>query len=279
MRLTTRQKMTLARAVQRPVLGARRLRGRGPRDRVRRGGVQWELDLREGIDFSIWLRGYFEPSTVKAYRRLVGPGDTVLDIGANVGAHTLHLATAVGPNGWVVAFEPSAEAFTRLTRNVALNPDVAPRVDLCQTMLLGSAQAALPDSVVSSWPLRPRSELDPVHPGRPKPTTGATVGTLDDTLESLGVLAVDFVKLDVDGFELDVLQGSGRLLEKSSPPILCELAPSVLDGLGRRVEDVLDLLASHRYRVQSLDGNEVTAETLAALRRSRSSMNALATRS
>ena len=106
-------------------MAVRRMVGRGPLVETTRGGVRWNLDLGEGIDFAIWLRGCFEPSTLHALQRLVRPGATVLDIGANVGAHTLHLAAAVGSTGRVLAFEPVAESFRKLRTNVAANPSLA----------------------------------------------------------------------------------------------------------------------------------------------------------
>src|ERR1700732_2573671 len=112
--LTTRQKIALARTVQRPVIAWRGLATLGPVTTVRRRRVRWTLDLREGIDFSIWLLGAFELATVRAYERIVRPGDTVLDIGANIGAHVLHLARAVGAEGKVWAIEPTDYAINKL---------------------------------------------------------------------------------------------------------------------------------------------------------------------
>src|SRR5580692_10186007 len=120
--LTTTQKIALARAVQMPVVAARSLARLGAVTTVRRRRVNWALDLREGIDFSIWLLGAFELATVRAYERLVRRGDTVLDIGANIGAHTLHLARAVGAEGKVWAIEPTDYAIGKLRDNMALNP-------------------------------------------------------------------------------------------------------------------------------------------------------------
>ncbi len=99
---------------------------------MRRRGVAWTLDLREGIDFSIWLLGAFELSTVRAYQRILRPGAIVLDIGANIGAHTLHLARAVGTEGKVWAIEPTDYAMGKLKTNIALNPELAPRIVGCQ---------------------------------------------------------------------------------------------------------------------------------------------------
>ncbi len=93
--LKTKQKIAIANIVQIGVMAIRRFFNKGPEARALRGGVEWLLDLREGIDFSIWLLGSFEPETVRCYRKIVKNGDVVLDIGANIGAHTLHLARAV----------------------------------------------------------------------------------------------------------------------------------------------------------------------------------------
>ena len=80
-----------------PVILVRGSRGGGRNDR--RSTRCMVLDLREGIDFGIWLNGSFEPSTRHAYEGIVSAGDQVIDVGANVGAGTMHLARAVGPTG------------------------------------------------------------------------------------------------------------------------------------------------------------------------------------
>ncbi len=277
MKLTTRQKMTAARMVQRPVLAARRLTGRGAVTTARRGGARWTLDLREGIDFAIWLRGYFEPSTVSAYRRLLAPGATVLDIGANIGAHTLHLARAVGPAGRVVAFEPTESALQRLAANVRLNPDLEARIGIHQLMLLASDDEPLPDQVVSSWPLLPRHELHAIVPGRPQATTGAEACSLDRALADLGVDDVDLVKLDVDGYECDVLDGAQATLARHRPLILSELAPFVLEEVGRDVRELVERFDDHGYELWDLKGERrVDDAQIDELSREHASANVLA---
>ena len=98
----------------------------GFRDQVvaRRRGVVWNLDLREGIDLTIYVRGAFERDTLRALESLVREGATVLDVGANVGAHTLHLARLVGATGRVVAFEPTDFAMAKLRANLEANPEL-----------------------------------------------------------------------------------------------------------------------------------------------------------
>ncbi len=70
---------------------------------------------------SLDLYGEFSEGEVEMFRQLVRPGDTVLDIGANIGAHTLFFARHVGPSGSVVAVEPQRVVFQTLCANLALN--------------------------------------------------------------------------------------------------------------------------------------------------------------
>src|ERR1700730_18469952 len=109
--LKTTHKIAIATIASKGVLFTRRLVGLGSTADVSRRGIRWRLDLREGIDFSIYLLGSFAPSTVRTYAGLVESGDVVLDIGANIGAHTLPLARLVGPAGRVVAFDPTPLPF------------------------------------------------------------------------------------------------------------------------------------------------------------------------
>jgi hypothetical protein len=82
---TTKTKVTLAALAYRIIAFARGLAGKSKSAIVRRGGICWDLDLSEGIDFSIYLLGAFEPGTAKTLQELVKPGDVVFDIGANIG--------------------------------------------------------------------------------------------------------------------------------------------------------------------------------------------------
>jgi FkbM family methyltransferase len=275
--LTTRQKMAAARVVQQPVLAARRLGHRGPVVRTRRAGVNWELDLREGIDFSIWLRRYFEPGTVQACRRRLRDGATAVDIGANIGAHTLHLARDVGRDGRVIAFEPTTVAFERLTANLALNADLERRVCAVQAMLRARTDAALPAELVASWPLLPRHQLDAAEPGRPQSTSGARVTTLDAALDDLGVRHVDLIKLDVDGYESDVLEGAAAVLTRDRPTLIVELAPSLLEATGRDALELFDRLEQAGYAVHGLHtGRSVSSDEVRRLAARNASMNVIA---
>jgi FkbM family methyltransferase len=251
--LKTKQKIALANIVQNIVMGVRRLIGRGPTAKVRRSDVWWELDLREGIDFSIWLLGSFEPRTVRCYQRIVNDGDVVLDIGANIGAHTLLLARAVGPAGIVYAFEPTDYAYTKLLKNCSLNSDLSGRIHCFQTMLVDQeATGDRPPSLYSSWPLSEVEGLHELHQGRLMTTMNAESRTLDSVALSLNLERVDFIKLDIDGFECGMLRGASEVMARWHPIIVMELAPYSLEEQGASLGELIALLTKYGYALYEL---------------------------
>ena len=250
MGLKTNQKLALARTASLCVGLARAAAGRGPLARARRGGVEWDLDLREAIDFTIYLIGAFEARLGRRMRKLVRPGAVVIDVGANIGAHTLPLARAVGETGRLLAYEPSAFAFAKLQANLALNPALAPRVSAHQVMLVGGPGVALPPMLYASWPLHSRSGTNRDHGGRGMPTAGARVATLDGHLEELGLDRVDLIKLDVDGHECEVLAGAARTLERHRPLLVMEWAPYCHLDLGHELSACLSTVRALDYAFQ-----------------------------
>jgi FkbM family methyltransferase len=254
----TSHKIAAARLLSATLRVVRGAVGRGTRVVVRRDGLRWDLDLDEGVDLAIYLFGMFERSTVMACRRLVAAGNTVLDIGANIGAHTLHLAREVGEAGVVVAYEPTAFAFEKLRQNIALNPGLAPRILAEQVMLVEPGAAPSPAALYSSWPLRTQGEVHATHRGRLMDVAGARSVTLDEHLEQARLRKVDFIKLDVDGHECPVLRGGAAMLRRDRQVLVMELAPYVHVELGHRLEDCFDALLSQGYRFRDLDsGAEV----------------------
>ena len=245
--LKTRTKIALARAMQRPIMLARRLAGKGPHARVRRGGILWDLDLREGIDFSIFLTGAFDRETIRVYSSIVEPGMTVLDIGANIGAHALHLAKLVGPGGKVIAFEPTQWAYGKLCANLALNEALATRVVAVQAFLAEDAGDGEIGRIHASWPL----DAEDVHPklrGRRMPTKGAMTTTLDGFLKDHDG-TIGFIKIDVDGYECRVLRGAMKTLRRHRPVLVMELSPYILTERGSSLEELLGLVKEAGYEI------------------------------
>ena len=253
--MNTRTKLQIARALYWTLTGFRRVGGRNDSARVTRRGIQWQLDLREGIDLAIYAFGYFEYETVRAYRRMLKPGDTVIDIGANIGAHTLHLARCVSPTGKVIAFEPTAYAYNKLRQNIALNPMLASLIEAEQIMLVDSDATQVKAQLYSSWQIHDTAAgTHPKHGGRLMDTTGAHNVSLDSYVTRHKIDAISLIKMDVDGHECQVLHGAHELLQRDKPVLLMELMPYGLEEVGASLDELLELLSAHGYSLYNLDG-------------------------
>lgn len=163
----------------------------------------------------------YEPATLALFDAVLRAGDTVVDVGANIGLMTLHAATCVGERGRVIAIEPHPNYHRRLVANAALNglENVA-----AVRMAAGaeSGQSTLYD--VPSVNIG-RSSL--IVPDAPHAAAAMVeVAPLDAILARQRAGPVRVLKIDVEGFELQVLRGARALL--AAAPIVCM---EVTDGL------------------------------------------------
>jgi FkbM family methyltransferase len=254
--------------------------GRSQEVIVARRGLTWSLNLKEGIDFAIFILGGFELQTLRQYRRLINEGDVVLDIGANVGAHTLPLAQLVGDSGKVFSFEPTFYAFSKQKINILLNPKLEPRISAHQLMLMATEIVALPESVYSSWPLESGDDLHNEHRGRLMATHGATKGTLDGFVRGLGLEKINFIKLDVDGNEYDVLLGGRMVFDTYKPLMMMELAPYVYENNPEKFDCLLEILWDLGYEIANVRSRNALPHDSGKIRRlipTGGSINVLAT--
>lgn len=250
--------LALARCAYQLVSRSRALIGQSDLARARRNGVSWELDLREGLDLTLYVTGYFQAHVVRAMRGLVMAGDTALDLGANMGAMTLHLARFVGDQGKVIAVEPTAGPFQRLERNLALNPHLARHVTARKVYLAAQPADVAPDHLPSSWRVSDRYEsAHPVHGGVPQTTSGAPVLTLDALVQEHQCERLDFIKLDVDGAEAGIIRGGHRAISQHLPTMLVEIAPYALKEAGYEPHEPLQLLEDMSYQFETLRGRPI----------------------
>ena len=247
MKIDTRHKIKLASIAYRIVSLVRRSFGKSDDVIIKRGGILWDIDLHEGIDFSIFLLGGFEPRTLKLYKKLLGgrDGEIVIDIGANIGAHTLPLAQLVVPlGGKVYAFEPTDYAYGKLLRNLALNPLISgDGVVAVQAMLVAEDGVSVDHEIYSSWPLVNGRTLHADHQGELKTTKGAQAVSFDSFVRMQGIQRIDFIKLDVDGHEPDVLRGAELSLRRFHPTILMEWSPNLFtdDAMNSALSRLLEI--------------------------------------
>lgn len=264
--LSTSHKIRIARGLSASILSVRSLFGLPVEVVATRRGLIWRLNLKEGIDLAIYVLGGFELRTLRRYAQLIKAGDVVFDIGANVGAHTLPLAQLVGTTGKVFSFEPTAYAFAKQRDNIALNPSLVSRISAHQMMLMATDSAPLPESVYSSWPLEAADDLHSEHHGRLMETHGSVTGTLDSFVLNAAIKRVDFIKLDVDGNENDVLAGGKMVLENSKPKIMLELAPYVYGSAPHKFDELLDDLWCKGYQISDMATGRLLPQNLGAIR-------------
>lgn len=204
-------------------------------------GIRYRLDLNEMIDSNLNLLGGHEPRTMATVRRLVGPGDIALDVGANAGYYALVLAQIVGNSGSVIAFEPTEWAFDKLVENIGLNEFQNIRVEkVALSDSTGEREVSSTEPAFkASWPLTGEQQE--------RAPEVVTFVTLDDYVARAELAAVDFVKVDVDGYELRVIRGATATLRRFRPPILIEIGRWTQAELGDDPLEVAVLLDDLGY--------------------------------
>lgn len=152
----------------------------------------------------------------QTFRKYFGEGDTVIDIGACLGDHTVPYAQIVGPSGKVYAFEPNPSAYACLTHNVQCYPWV-------ETFNMGLGRKFQLMNIRSHENLG-ASFLDPVpYLDSDGETPVIPVGVLDELLGDTHS-PIKFIKIDVEGFEIEVLEGARKTLERHRPVMVIECA-------------------------------------------------------
>ena len=263
--LSTHTKIRMAKGLSQGIRLGRRLAGLENCTEIVRDGLRWHVDLCEGIDLAIYLR-VFETDSVSVICRLLSPGAVALDIGANIGAHTLLMARSVGSNGKVYAFEPTQFAIRKLQKNIELNADLESRIVLEQ-MMLGDSTTSLPDQTYSSWPLTHGPARHERHGGRLMPTTGAQTSSVDQYVREAGIRRLDLMKIDVDGYECAVLRGAHSTLTSMRPSIVMEFAPYVLEEAGTSVEGLAEILRRHGYHLYAASTGQLLPIAMERLKR------------
>jgi FkbM family methyltransferase len=194
-------------------------------------------DLTVPYDRSVY-EGKEEALELRLVSRLLGPGDVFVDCGANIGLFTVYGADLVGATGKVLACEPVAETFMRLEENCALN-DVSDRVRLFNNAL--AAESGI--EVVLTGEVH---NVMHVAPGRAPGGHAVRTVTIDEIVGDSPT--VTGLKIDVEGYELEVLRGAEDTIARFSPWMLIEFNSELLGTRELRHWDVHAFLTERRYR-------------------------------
>jgi FkbM family methyltransferase len=202
------------------------------------GDIKIELDL--SIPYYRALYFSYDLSDMEEsilFRKLVGREDVVADAGAHVGYFTLVAAKYARR---VLAVEPSPENFAQLERNIRLNPNLALRIS---ALRLGLSHSPGEMTLYTSRLEPHNTSLRPDYVPDAVPVRVAVV-TLDSLLADT---CAAFIKIDVEGAELDVLRGARQVIARDKPLVLCELNVRAQRAFGRTCNDIIQFLDDCAY--------------------------------
>lgn len=231
---------------------------------------RWVYTMRGGLAKGMRLKGGFlflpKPTPKEApLLEAIAPhlrGKVVYDIGANIGITTLFFAKHVGEEGLVVAFEPVPPTAQRLQENVHINRlqnvriypvalgDEAGQAEICYAED-ASGIATLRKDMAQGYQREYRMQTFTVE-----------VVPLDSLVEREHLPAPDFIKLDVEGFEYQVLQGAHRLIERARPALFMELHGASHEERAETWRKIYDLLTKLGYHITTAEGTPITLTTL-----------------
>lgn len=212
---------------------------------------------RRGLDETFSRE--FHRKEFKALARVIRPGDVVFDVGANIGLVSVYMHRLCKPNGSLYAFEPVEDTFWMLMETLALNRCVSVHpFHLAISDRRGKLTMNIFDRQHSEFNSLGRPAMPGLDGKKVRPSTVQKVptDTLDHFCESQGVERIDFLKVDVEGFEKQVFEGGRELLRnRRIKSISFEISQDPLRGAGTKPCEVFGALETVGYR--SFRYNEV----------------------
>lgn len=226
---------------------------------VNRHGINFELDLNEGIDLHLFLFGNFQKHITENQCIDINENATIIDVGANTGVISLIFAQKAA-NGHVYAFEPTDYAIKKMHTNLDLNPQLRERITLTQCFVSDKEKDSSDLKAYSSWPIRSSKEKHNIHRGVDMTTPDVPSITLDGYCEKNGIAKVDLMKIDTDGHELGVLNGAGQMIMKYKPQIIFELGIYVMKERGISFTDYNAYFSAKNYDMFTPKGEKITMD-------------------
>jgi len=203
------------------------------------------LDLREDMCFGIFFyEGQpHEIGTEKLLSKVLKANNVVVDVGANIGYYTRIASNLVGTGGAVYAFEPMPAAYRVLQMNCSnlVNVTLFP-------IAMGDKHGE------STFYVRKKGDMSSLSPDDKAKTVLVQTDTLDNIL--MKVPKIDFIKIDVEGFELEVLSGSQKTISTHRPIVYFELLQSYAEERGFGFKDYQTFFDKFGYSLKWIDHSE-----------------------
>ena len=215
-----------------------------------REGLELELDVSDYMQWCTYYGIAIEPREI--LYRLAGEGMVVLDVGTNVGETLLNLARRVGSAGLVHGFEVNPTTFERCRRNVTRNG--LGQIRLHHVGLGNEAGVLALDRRnvrnTGGDRLRPLASTDTESAAR------IPVTTLDAFVAQESITRIDLIKIDVEGFETNIVKGGRRTLASLGPTLFVELSDPNLRAAGSSPRELVMDLVALGYRLRHAETGE-----------------------
>jgi len=230
---------------------------------VNRKGINYKLDLQQGIDLSIFIFGSFQHKISDILTRIILKKEnkrpfSVLDIGSNIGEKSLSLTKNLLNNNitnfLIYSIEPTEFAIKKQKINLDLNENLKAKIKIYP--LFFTCQKNRINEALSSWNLFEKNNT--IHGGQKKLFSKNTKSiSLDNFIKNNNINNISLIKIDVDGNELDVLYSAKKFLLKNSPHIVMELSPSALKSKDILIKDFYSYLKSINYSIYDLNFKKI----------------------
>lgn len=219
---------------------------------ARVGGLRLFLP-NGGAGALIYLQGASEPQLAEFVKRFLKPGMVFADVGANLGEYTVLAAQILQTSGKVYAFEPRPDTFEVLTSNISVNgfTNISAKPWAVWNKDGFSEFEKTPDPSVSK--LRPDDTMLDKHS-----LVRVRTVTLNDYFADPGIAKPDLIKIDVEGAELQVLEGASSLLTSpQAPTLIVEYGPANAAGFGYKALEILEFLRQMQYTIYEFRQNRL----------------------
>lgn len=221
--------------------------GADPLVTVRTGTGTFVLDVLSRTEASKIWNGTYDEGDLDFLRAVTPPEGTFVDIGANVGLIFVPMTHHLRAAGRAVAVEPVPLNADRLTRSLELN-DIVCSTSVHRTAL-GAARGSI--RMVKEGGATTSGNALPTETGEGIPVE---MTTLDALVEDIGLERLDTIKIDVEGFEVDVFRSGRRTLERFRPVVIGEFNNTLMPGRGVSFHDAWAIFGSLGYRCYSFVG-------------------------
>ncbi|MFL5763459.1 MAG: FkbM family methyltransferase [Bacteroidia bacterium] len=208
----------------------------------KRRNINYFLDIR---DYQSWLI-YYDCDYDSSFDILkhVKSGLTIIDVGGNIGQTAMTMAQKTGAAGKVISFEPHPSTVEKFRKNLSLNPQISNVI--VENFGLGDQENTAEMFVECTT----NSGGNRIAGSSEKSNgTPVKITTLDRYLDMHGIEKVDLVKIDVEGYEMNVLNGMTKILQRQRPLLYLEIDDNNLKKQGHSAQEMIDLLHRLNYEI------------------------------